>query len=309
MWSSFWVAVQVFSQHPWQQPKPLFPKEKVEAIIGPIETETPSRDLNIVWVYGYDNDHEPGNHDYVRIKDTFVNLLQDVPRVKVEEAFFFPTQTQFETADLLVMYLHLPSLKKKQFAQLQAFIEQGGGIVALHETAIMRPAKKGKRLSACLGMAWNDEESSWGAIYAPVIIQNDHPVFKGFPKTLNLVDEFYWDLFQEPAVDVLGRVPTGPEDDSEGPVGQAMLSKSLSPIMWTYEIGQGRVFGTTAGHNTFTYFDPEFRIILFRAMAWAIREQPGPFMPLVFEGITNEHGLVGTTQTFRDWKGKIRGDE
>ena len=78
-------------------------------------------------------------------------------------------------------------------------------------------------------------------------------------------------------------------------------------MFWTYEPGQGRVFGTTLGHNTFSYYDPELRIILFRAMAWTMREKPEPLMPLVFYGITNSDGMVGTTDDMRNWKGKLRG--
>ena len=77
-------------------------------------------------------------------------------------------------------------------------------------------------------------------------------------------------------------------------------------MFWPLEIGKGRVFGTTTGHNTFTYYDPEFRIVLFRAMAWVLRETPDPFLPLVFEGITDEKGMVGTSDDMRAWKGKLR---
>ena len=78
-------------------------------------------------------------------------------------------------------------------------------------------------------------------------------------------------------------------------------------MFWTLEAGRGRVFGTTTGHNTFTYYDPEFRIVLFRALAWAAKENPDPFMKLVFEGITSEKGTVGITDDMRGWKGKLRG--
>lgn len=81
-----------------------------------------------------------------------------------------------------------------------------------------------------------------------------------------------------------------------------MLSEEPSPIFWTLQSSQGRVFGTTLGHNTFSYYDPELRIVLFRVM----REAPDPWMPLVFQGITNEQGMVGTSDDMRDWDGKLR---
>ena len=176
----------------------------------------------------------------------------------------------------------------------------------MHETAIMRPSNDGKMLSECLGSAWNEGTSKWGAIFEKVNINNRHPVFKGFPAKLKINDEFYWDLYEEEGIEILGTVRTGPDEDSDGPVSEELLSEEESPVFWTYELGQGKVFGTTTAHHTFTFYDPEFRIILFRAMAWAVNEKPDPFMPLVFEGITNDKGMVGITEDLRYWEGKIR---
>ena len=37
---------------------------------------------------------------------------------------------------------------------------------------------------------------------------------------------------------------------------------------------------------------------------WSLREDPAPFMPLVFHGITNEQGLVGTTETMMNYRNR-----
>ncbi|MEM9110285.1 MAG: sulfatase-like hydrolase/transferase [Planctomycetota bacterium] len=296
-------------QHLWQQPKDPVPREVLEQIIGPVDTEQPSKPLHIVWVWGYDKSHKPGTHDYLRVRDAMSNLLEQVPEVTVEPAYEFPSREQFDKADLVVMYLHLPQLSDDQYAMFKAYIEGGGGVVALHEAAIMRPASEGRKLCGCIGMAWDQGRSQWGAVFDDISIRNDHEIFSGFAPTLSIVDEFYWHLQRMDEIDVLGEVRTGPPGRSERRVPASMLSEDKSPVFWTYEPGQGRVFGTTLGHNTFTYFDPEFRIVIFRAMAWAVREKPDPFMPLVFEGITREDGTVGTTDDMRDWEGKLRGPE
>ena len=72
----------------------------------------------------------------------------------------------------------------------------------------------------------------------------------------------------------------------------------------TYTSGKGRVFGTTTGHYTYTYFDPMYRLILLRGIAWSLREDPAPFMALVFHGITNEQGLVDTTETMMNYRNR-----
>ena len=294
------------AQHTWQKPKPLVPRVAVEKIIGPIQNVAPSKDRHIVWVWGYDKPHAPGAHDYLRVRDLMTGMLKKVPNVTVDTAYLFPTQSQFDKADLVVMFLHLPQLTTNQYAMFKSFIRRGGGAVAIHETAIIRPAAEGKKLAECLGMAWNEGVSRWGAIFEDISIDNQHPVFKGFGDKLKIIDEFYWDLNKVDGVQVIGSVRTGPPNSSAARVPAAMLSTKPSPMFWTLESGKGRVFGTTLGHNTFSYYDPELRIVLFRAMAWAMREVPGPLMPLVFDGITNAEGMVGTTDDMRNWRGKLR---
>jgi type 1 glutamine amidotransferase len=288
------------AQHDWQKPNPLIARADVETIIGAVEHAEPDRDLRIVWVWGRDTNHGPGAHEYVRVRDAMVALLSQVPRVTVETARGFPTARQFAEADLVVMYLHLPPLTNADFTDLRAFIERGGGVVALHETAIIRPAEAGKNLARCLGMSWNEGGSKWGALFEPVRVETLHPIFNGFPERLALSDEFYWDLNRDADAEVIGDVRVGPPAHSKGPVDASALSEKRHPAIWTLEAGKGRVFGTTIGHNTFTYFDPRFRIMLFRAMAWAMRTPPDPFMPLVFAGITDDKGMVGTTDAMRD---------
>lgn len=295
------------AQHDWQKPKPPISRTALEKITGPVKKGLkPTAARNIVWVWGYDKSHKPGAHDYLRVRDLMVGLLRKVPDVQVQTAYLFPSAEQFRSADLVVMYLHLPQLRAKQYVQFKDYLRGGGGVVALHETAIIRPASEGKKLAQCLGMAWDEGRSQWGAIFEDISIKNEHEIFTGFPTTLKLVDEFYWRLNKVDRVKILGTVRTGPPGHSRAPVPQDKLSKVPAPMFWTLESGEGRLFGTTTGHNTFTYYDPEFRIVLFRAMAWAMKESPGPFLPLVFEGITDKDDMVGTTDTMRDWKGKLR---
>lgn len=295
------------AQHTWQTPKAPIPKAKVEAIIGPYLGSALTKPRNVVWVWGYDKPHQPGAHDYLRVRDLMTGLLDGVPDLNVETAYQFPTLEQFDRADLVVMYLHLPQLNERQYLALSSYLDGGGGLVAIHETAIIRPASEGKKLAKCLGMSWDEGRSKWGAIFEDITIENGHPIFAGFPNKLSIADEFYWDLNQVDGVEVLGSVRTGPDKNSLAPVTPSQLSETYSPMFWTFQPGNGRVFGTTLGHNTFSYYDPELRIILFRAMAWAMREKPEPFMPLVFDGITSSTGMVGTRDSMRNWEGKQRG--
>ena len=89
------------------KPNELIPKQEIIKLTGQFKDNKLSRDIRILWLYGPE-DHGGGEHDYVRIKELFVPMLKTVPRVTVEEAYLFPTQEQFDRADLIIQFLHLP---------------------------------------------------------------------------------------------------------------------------------------------------------------------------------------------------------
>ena len=55
-----------------------------------------------------------------------------------------------------------------------------------------------------------------------------------------------------------------------------------------------------------TYYDPIYRLLLVRGLGWALNEDPKPLMPIVFEGITDDQGLVGTTDSMMNYKNRSR---
>jgi len=93
------------AQFPWQKPLPRSEKA-IAKILGPITEKEPSRDLNIVWVWGIDKLHEKETHEYAWVMDRYVNvLLPQVPRVTVVPSMYFPKKELWEKADLVVFYL------------------------------------------------------------------------------------------------------------------------------------------------------------------------------------------------------------
>ena len=72
MWGTYLIVLatllltgQAFGQFPWQKPVNRDPAE-FERIVGPIGQREPSRDLNIVWVWGIDKLHQKETHDHHR---------------------------------------------------------------------------------------------------------------------------------------------------------------------------------------------------------------------------------------------------
>ena len=234
-------------------------------------------------------------------------MLKSIPRVTVEEAFQFPSQDQFERADLLIQFLHLPNLSDEQFAMYQKFIDSGGRIVSIHESCIMRPIERAEKLASCIGCSWKGNQSSQWSKFThdtPLFIDTGHPAFQGLPRSVILNDESYWNLLARENVKVIGAV--APKIDGEGAAFKDLLNSEgvRGDAFWTYTSGKGKVFGTTTGHYTYTYYDPLYRLLLLRGIAWALDEDPKPFMPLVFHGITDSNGMVGARDSIVEYQNR-----
>ncbi len=282
------------AQFPWQKPL-LRSRKAVAKIVGSITEKEPSRDLNIVWVWGIDKFHEKGTHEYAWVMDDYVNvLLPQVPRVTVVSSMQFPKKDLWEKADLVVFYLWTIEQRHRElwdYDLIDAYQKRGGGLIFIH-MALMEGS--GEQLSRRIGMAWDTRNGAtkWGVLPTPVTLTDaafKSPIFEGFPKTFDLADELYWNLRGDRAgVTALVTSPAGPaiaNKPSDGPPRIEDLDGKDWPVMWTKEVGRGKVFVTTAGHNYFTFNDPYFRIILLRAMAWTMNESFDPFKALVTEGI------------------------
>ncbi|MCP4848814.1 MAG: ThuA domain-containing protein, partial [Verrucomicrobiaceae bacterium] len=240
------------------RPNKPMPREQVMQFTGKWKDAKLSRDIRILWLYGPE-DHGGGEHDYIRIKELFVPMLKGIARVTVDEAYRFPTQEQFDRADLMIQFLHLPDLTDEQLAMFQSFVNRGGGVVSIHESCIMRPVDRAKKLAACIGCSWKgNKDSHWGKFSHdhPLFLKTEHPAFAGLPKSVRLNDESYWSLLRADNVEVIGAIaPKIITDDT--PFADILKSEGArSEAFWTYTSGKGRVFGTTTGHYTYTYFDP-----------------------------------------------------
>ena len=265
-----------------------------------------SRDIRILWLYGPE-DHGGGEHDYIRVKELFVPMLKTIPGVTVEEAYLFPSKEQFERADLMIQFLHLPDLTDQQLKNFQSFVNRGGGVVSIHESCIIRPLGRAEKLAKCIGCSWKgNRDSHWGKFSHdhPLFLKTDHPAFKGLPGSVRLNDESYWSLLQREEVEVIGTIAPAKGNAGASFKDISGSSAARSEAFWTYRSGKGRVFGTTTGHYTYTYFDPIYRLLLLRGIAWCLEEDPAPFMPLVFHGITSEEGLVGTTDRMMNYRNR-----
>ena len=86
---------------------------------------------------------------------------------------------------------------------------------------------------------------------------------------LRLEDESYW-----PPTPPINAADVQVLAGSKEQVEPGQPAASLQPMFWTYQRGQGRVFGCVLGHYSWTFDDPYFRLWLLRGIAWAARENP-----------------------------------
>ena len=206
------VTSQARGQFPWQTPVKRDPAE-IKRIVGPIGEREPSRDLNIVWVWGIDKLHAKETHEYAWVMDRYVNvLLPQVPRVTVVPSMFFPKKELWEKADLVVFYMW-PRGEGWDYDLVDAYQKRGGGLIFIH-MALMQGS--GEELSKCIGLAWDHRNGAtkWGVLPTPVTLTaaaSKSPIFKGFPVKFDLAEEFYWHLRGDPAgITTLVTSPAGP---------------------------------------------------------------------------------------------------
>ncbi len=289
-------------------PNDPIPIADVKKLTGNWNGTELSRDVRIVWLSGPE-DHKGGAHDYIRIQELFVRMLKSIARVTVDEAFQFPTQDQLDQADLLIQYLHLPDLTDEQFAIYQDYVDGGGAVFSIHESCIMRPVDRAEKLADCIGCSWKGNATSQWSKFThdhPLYLKTEHPAFADLPRSIQLNDESYWNLLARDNVEVIAAIAPEVGTDTSSFNSILMSEGVRGDAFWTYTSGKGRVIGTTTGHYTYTFHDPHYRLLLMRTIAWAIDEDPAPFMPLVFEGITNEQGLVGTSDSMLDYENRKR---
>jgi type 1 glutamine amidotransferase len=160
--------------------------------------------------------------------------------------------------DVLAFYTVGQALGPEQEKALQAFVEQGGGIVALHGA------------SASFGRSdvWFNMVGARFAGHAPgtytlpiAVTDPNHPVMKGI-REFEIVDEEYTHRFPEGVKrHVLARFKQRPSNTSE--------KNNNNDAVWTVEIGKGRVVYNALGHGPEAWQNPNWQKLTVQSVLWA----------------------------------------
>ena len=204
-------------------------------------------------------DHGPGEHDYPLWQERWSKLLPLSPGITVDTSMTFPTSAQLAAADVAVFFSRNPGWNPLAAARLDEFTQRGGGLVYLHWA--VEGGKDVLLLAERIGLATEGGVSTKYR-HGPVRLDfsnRDHPITRGFPDTLEIDDETYWNLRGDPS-----RLT---------PLANGIEENAPRPQIWVRDQHQGRVCVCIPGHNNWTFDDPLYRLLVLRAISWTSRQE------------------------------------
>lgn len=222
--------------------------------------EEPKTELRLVLVASK-QDHGTGQHDYPNWQTNWSRFLASPTRKTVAEtAWEWPAAAQFDTASVIVFYYWNHDWSAPRLAQLDAFLDRGGGVVLIHSAVIAD--KEPEVLAERIGLSAHPSRTGYRHMpFELQIVDREHSITRELPEQIELLDEPYWPLIGDPSkVHVLAA---------------AKVDGEIRPLIWTKQQDKGRVFASIPGHYTWTLNDPLFRSILLRGISWAAGEPAG----------------------------------
>ncbi|MGI8963304.1 MAG: ThuA domain-containing protein, partial [Thermomicrobiales bacterium] len=244
----------------WEPPRHSIEFAKtLLAASSPPNAADPTRELRLVLVASK-QDHGTGQHDYPNWQKNWTRLLSEADaKTEVETAWEWPSAAQFDSAGVMVFYFWNHDWSAARLTQIDRFLARGGGVVLIHSAVIAD--KEPEALAERIGLSAHPRRTGYRHMPFELRLEDrEHPITRGLPERIQLIDEPYWPLIG-------------------GTTGVHLLASAkvdgeARPLIWTREQGQGRVFASVPGHYTWTLDDPLFRIILLRGIAWAAGEDP-----------------------------------
>jgi type 1 glutamine amidotransferase len=158
--------------------------------------------------------------------------------------------------DVLVFYTSGYKLTEPQERALQKFVEEGGGIVGIH----------GASLTFGNSAVWLRMLGARFTGHIPgtyplqiAIADPNHPITAGVGPFV-ITDEEYKHRFADVDRHVLARFKERPPKSDQ---------KANMDIIWTREIGKGRVFYCALGHGREAWTNPAWQKLMVQGILWA----------------------------------------
>lgn len=160
--------------------------------------------------------------------------------------------------DVVLTYLIAPALDPANQRALERFLEEGGGIVALH----------GSSASFKESEAWHRMLGGWflghlkGTHPLKVsIADRSHPITAGVADFEAIDEEYCHQLTAGVERHVLAKFAGRPEG--------SLCPNGPAEMIWTRQIGRGRVFYNSLGHDAATWKHPAWQQLAIQGLRWA----------------------------------------
>jgi putative heme-binding domain-containing protein len=250
-----------------QRPKPRTMAEVNAVLAGAPNPPEKIRPIRVVLVAG-PKDHGKGEHDYPAWQKVWKELLGAADKIEVVTAWEWPEKAEFQKADAMVFFQR-GDWNAKRAADIDAFLERGGGLTYIHWAVDGREDVPGFAKRIGLASKGGGIKYRHGPLDLTFNADAKHPILRNIDK-LKLVDESYWML--------TGDLP------KDRVLGWGVEDKEPRPLFWSLEKEKGRVFVSIPGHFSWTFDDPLFRVLLLRGIAWTAKEPVDRFNDLVLPG-------------------------
>lgn len=159
--------------------------------------------------------------------------------------------------DVLVFNTVFGKLDPAAEKAVQAFVEEGGGLVGIHGVTASFGGSK----------AWFNLMGGRFAGHAPGtydllidIVDREHPITAGV-EPFTVRDEEYTYKFADVKRHVLAKFRERPAKTSE--------KNNNNDILWTIESGKGRVFHSGLGHDAKAWSNPAFQKLIIQGIHWS----------------------------------------
>lgn len=165
----------------------------------------------------------------------------------------------------VLLYYGGPKADEASDRAIEKFVDAGGGVVALHHAS----ATGSKSWSQLLGGRFAGHPA---ITELTVLIADDkHPITAGV-REFKITDEPYKHTLADVKRHVLARFKDRPGDKDP------KAATANMDIVWTREIGKGKVVYCALGHGKAAWENPSWQKLIVQAVSWA-GGQPREFKP------------------------------
>jgi hypothetical protein len=156
-----------------------------------------------------------------------------------------------------VVFFHRRAIEPADLDALQAYVDAGGGLLALH--GAIASCKDEPRWAALLGAGFDGHDRPTLLAVGPSADPGPFAGVSGFA----LIDELYRLRVTAPIEARLSALP-------------AAGGAPAVPVAWTRRHGRGRVCCCTLGHAAAALRNPSVRSVVAVALAWVAAAEEGP---------------------------------